>query len=1040
MSGILKIKLGEEYRAKVESVGEFESSIFEDVYRKAFSNVAEIINNEPKTEKDKKKIYENYNNIIAFVGERGTGKTSAMLSVSGALKKVDGEKLTEKYDFKVEKDDRKISDYKYEEVGIIDPSLLTENSNIMEIIIAKMFSNFKKKVETKNHEVEHSDKRNLISAFEKVFGELKTINGGNDIFKADALDALLKLSATVDLKDSLSELVKCYLEFMNKGESKYSKLLLEIDDIDLNTKHAFEMVEQIRKYFIIPNVIILMAVKIEQLGQIIEKNYQEEFKEMLKDEVNMSFSEIKNMTEKYLLKLIPFDRRLYLPMLQDFSNKTRVVNLSSNICKTCRKKINCGECTQASLIEIELRREIYRKTGLLFLKQKYGINYIVPKNLRELMNLFKILEEMNISKNKNRKQENENRKKFKEYFFNSWCKDNLNDFQWKVIIELSNRNIPEKNKYIINELEAVYKIRINENSIYKNTPISKEYEYITSPDNNPRNISLGDVLFVLKRVDYYTHKENDKKFIFAIKTLYSILLYELYFQDDNSLNTFEEYSEYQILVGGFFYNPLQYRLIKNIKRPVQIIDRCVLAIKEIDNESKKILSKFIISYKTLSKDYRMNSEVFYSTINGKHLEGTFDILGFFFNEAKGNNDEKLYIGNIEYLEKMLEYSYFVSSTNIIDLIKNFFMELENIELNEGFEIKRLDENRSIWNFILGEMKPQENKLNFNINLDDVLIDFEYEDLKISLKKFKLRLFTMVKVLIKEEKFSYENFENKIILNSLMNFLKSLEITESKKNIIIKIIKNYLNTTIEEYKLELKQEEIIKNENKIDLISSQKENLEMELDELADEEFSYVSFLDRANEEYSNFKNQYSKLEKKYKVLENQLEELNVKIQEKEQKRLEIIEQVYEKKKQTDMLKESKNGADIVKRLELSQSLMLLDRDSEQIEEEIAKIKNNQNSFINELTFRKKELKDKNEELNKIRFEIASFEKKLKENAILNEKLRKEEIQLEKEEEKLEKEQKSLKENIKFKTNKLRDNFYKKIKDLILEEYSGAKNE
>ncbi|MGB6129678.1 MAG: hypothetical protein WBG30_13115, partial [Psychrilyobacter sp.] len=178
---ILKIKIGEEYKAKVEKIGEFNESMFKDVYDKAFDCIETILAGGSEEEEDS---YEKYNNIVSFVGERGTGKTSAMLSVSGALKNGKDVEVSDENakDLKVVYKKLK-KENKFFNIGIIDPSHFNENSNILEIILAKMFKNFKNKVEEKNNNnVDHDDKRKLIKAFEEVFENLKTIQNPENIY------------------------------------------------------------------------------------------------------------------------------------------------------------------------------------------------------------------------------------------------------------------------------------------------------------------------------------------------------------------------------------------------------------------------------------------------------------------------------------------------------------------------------------------------------------------------------------------------------------------------------------------------------------------------------------------------------------------------------------------------------------------------------------------------------------------------------------------------------------------------------------------
>ena len=74
------INLDSEYKIKIEKGNEFNNSIFADVYRQARQNVADILSHSNDDNK-----HDSYNNIIAFTGERGKGKSSTMISFLNSL-------------------------------------------------------------------------------------------------------------------------------------------------------------------------------------------------------------------------------------------------------------------------------------------------------------------------------------------------------------------------------------------------------------------------------------------------------------------------------------------------------------------------------------------------------------------------------------------------------------------------------------------------------------------------------------------------------------------------------------------------------------------------------------------------------------------------------------------------------------------------------------------------------------------------------------------------------------------------------------------
>ena len=361
----LEIKIGDEYLSKVECIENFEKSFFSEIYLKAFKSVEEIVKN--NSEKEEFIGYENYNNIIAFTGERGTGKTSTMLSVSKVLK-------NNKYNEFTEDLNKELNKYKFIGLDVIDPSHFQKNSNIIKIILAKMFQKFKKEVEKGNS---NNKKREVLKNFEKVSKDIKIIEKDGSV-DGETIDDLLKMSASSDLKGHLEKLIKLYLDFIDSEENK-KILIIEIDDLDLNTKHGYEMIEQIRKYLIIKNVVILMAVKIEQLSLVVERNTRLEFKELI-NAGQIGNDRLKTMVDKYLKKLIPLERRLYMPELE-IESETKTIKIIRD---------NEEEKPKEEIIDKKVRSLIYYKTGMEFIDGKY----IVPNNLRDLINIISLLEKM----------------------------------------------------------------------------------------------------------------------------------------------------------------------------------------------------------------------------------------------------------------------------------------------------------------------------------------------------------------------------------------------------------------------------------------------------------------------------------------------------------------------------------------------------------------------------------------------------------------------------------------------------------------------
>jgi hypothetical protein len=264
----LTLVKGNEYKIRMEKLEEFEGSFFKHIYESASKNVSDIVKNTQifytKKEKDYKKDVEEYNNLIAFIGDRGAGKSSVMVSFSEALKNINSNssKLFGAFE------DLKGNNFVC--LDAIDPSLFECNESVFEVIIAKMFARFKEYYEKEDNKVEMEDKKRLVKSFQKVYKNLKTIDSDrkelykNDVHSENILETLLMLASGANMRQSFIELVQEYLSMFTdtKGE-KHRKnfLVISIDDLDMNINHAANMVEQVRKYLLIPNVIVLIAVK-----------------------------------------------------------------------------------------------------------------------------------------------------------------------------------------------------------------------------------------------------------------------------------------------------------------------------------------------------------------------------------------------------------------------------------------------------------------------------------------------------------------------------------------------------------------------------------------------------------------------------------------------------------------------------------------------------------------------------------------------------------------------------------------------------------
>ncbi|WP_394861515.1 hypothetical protein [Paraclostridium bifermentans] len=648
---IKKIVVGKDsqFKIKIEDIKNFNDSFFKEIYEDSVKNVIDIIENNKEYHNSKHKKYnlndnrlkyidkEEKNNIIAFAGERGAGKTSAMISFANALQSEDKTYFEPM---------SKLIDKDFWVLNPIDPSLFEKDESIFQVIIAKLFEEFRheagKEIEKGNEQVK------IIRLFDKVYKNFKTISSGSKWIESisldDTLEALNNLAASSSMRENFTALVRDLLEYkFGKDKIEKSYLVLPIDDLDMNISKAADMAEQIRKYLMIPNVIILISIKVEQLTDSIEQMFRKEYQLMLKDNIQLEDNP-KNMANRYIEKLIPNGRKLYLPNLKLGDNLNNV-----------EVKLNQGVALKG--IQESLLGLIYRKTGLLFVKPREGVHFLVPDNLRELQNLFAILADLSDLKpymNKeydssrefigiqyiNIKDLRKNVDIFEKYFYSTWAKKNLSRDYIDTINELKLKPVKEKNKFIISkiaEFKLKYKSEIN-------TLKKEDFKEYIDIKNNSYNISLGDVIDVLNINNEYDD-EKIQKFKFAVKTCYSMEIHKrLYFKEYSI--TEDDYMKgiddvYRI-VGG---NPLgnvfktairnsqsrdelntkgrnEWRIIKYNTIPIFIPIEDVFGINGIICDISNLI-KFIYPSKNISKNDCIDDLI--SNIREKDLDKLYEI-------------------------------------------------------------------------------------------------------------------------------------------------------------------------------------------------------------------------------------------------------------------------------------------------------------------------------------------------------------------------------------------------------------------------------
>lgn len=563
------------------------------------------------------------NNIFAFVGDRGTGKTSCMISVAGMLieKKED---LIDKLPF-VKKD-------KFVTIDLIDPAYFDRSHNLLSLFLAKLYKSFSQELDRKEGRkdkpgeahISTSDKQSFLHFYREAHSQLHRLyheKQKDNFSDEDLMEFVEDASASVNLKKTIKDLIDAYFDCFHW---KDTILILRIDDVDMDFEKASEMIESMRKYFVQPNMLVFVSCSLEQLRIIKTRDFQEEIKAVASREW------CEELADRYLAKVFPQSHCIQMPAPATYHEYKLLVNgkfsteAGKNVlneeeaCASDKEKKKDDKRSSREFVSVKqaLPELILKKTRYLFYNTNYYESYIVPQNLRELRQLMKLLITMPDYR-LNGDEYPHNKILFKEYFYDTWVQFNLDEVDRKYVRKL-------QSVHDISLLNNTLRVIIEERFLEDANAEPKEKDAKKRELQN-RHTSTADILAVISEIEPRLVEERDRKFLFFVKSYYSMMLYDAYCEilgdlDNNKKRKLErdregidgktssqiirrdklsEFYDYEKMAGGCFLhlsNPQS--VVLNAQRFKGFVDDCIdLCAKTVltkEENSKILLAELLI--------------------------------------------------------------------------------------------------------------------------------------------------------------------------------------------------------------------------------------------------------------------------------------------------------------------------------------------------------------------------------------------------------------------------------------------------------------
>ena len=660
---------------------EVEGKLFEPQYKQSLLQIEtylrelELEKTEESQKESKDKNYTEHiqadidynNNIFAFEGGRGTGKTSCMISVAGMLQEKTG--FDTKAYPKIDKD-------KFVTIDLIDPAYFDKSHNLLSLFLAKLYRSFEIQVGKSKEHIPTNDKQDFLRYYREAHAQLHRLyheKKKDNFSDEDLMEYVEEVSASVNLKQTIKDLVDAYT---NCFHWKDTVLILRIDDVDMDFEHASEMIESMRKYFVQPNLLVFVSCSLEQLKIIKTQDFVKKVTDKKDDATMIAWCQ--ELADRYLGKVFPQSHCIKMPEPSTYHDYELVVTgkfeteAGTEYKEEKDEKDKEKEISRRKFVSVKqaLPELILKKTRYLFYNTNYYESYIVPRNLRELRQLMKLLITMP-DYNAGDVPNTHNKTLFKEYFYGTWVQSNLDEADRKYVLKMQSvRDISLFNKTLQVIIEERFLADPNADPKGK---AAKEKELLT------HHFTTADILDSISEIEPRLVEEKDRKFLFFVKSYYSMLLYDTYCEilnelDENKNRKLErasknpdgktssqiirqdklnEFYDYEKLVGGSFIHLSNSSVVVlNAGKLKALVDMCIgLCSKENPTEAEdaKILFAELL---ILSIQYARKNET----------DGSIDYFSQMKSLPEGEdlqlviNDGALLFNMTRYDQSILRYS------------------------------------------------------------------------------------------------------------------------------------------------------------------------------------------------------------------------------------------------------------------------------------------------------------------------------------------------------------------------------------------------
>ena len=403
------------------------SSFFFDIYAQAFKLVDLIDKSNSKYEEHLHNVgklrpeleLNDFQNVIAFIGRRGTGKTSSMLSFL--------EMLVTRY---FQSDGNYFNNVKFSfihrgfyAIPYTDASMLSKHDDIFETVLSKMLSSLDfeagESYIRRDSAVRESEIKKLREEICKVYNHYSSLKKKEDTENASPYGLMEKISNKHSVREEFIQLVRKYIGIIGqiRPNTKADYLVICIDDIDMVQDKHMEIMQCIHQYFMIPKVIVLVSFNKPILNASLQADFfsNVSISQSDSEEHDQQMRLTRGQTYDFVRKIIPADMCITMPSWKkkdyvemspikvDFgeygndSNYQKLLHMFQNLKESSLFKIlqNGEKGKKMLLTPKELIMIMLADRTSVYLDIKgFKFHFMQPESLRGLGDMFYLLYNM----------------------------------------------------------------------------------------------------------------------------------------------------------------------------------------------------------------------------------------------------------------------------------------------------------------------------------------------------------------------------------------------------------------------------------------------------------------------------------------------------------------------------------------------------------------------------------------------------------------------------------------------------------------------